>query len=161
MHSGFFRSNICFATRRQDAFFSRKRVETQRNYDAKTIKISWNRFHIRSEIVQGTLWRRSGASWGAQGVPDWILGVKSWFPWTPRWGPLFDFFSMQNSSDFLVVFWMHFGRILHPFWTPKCIQHGVRNGKCVFLVLSVSCRRKLNLGGFGTPKSIKMTPGNR
>ena len=58
-------------------------------------------------------------------------------------------------------FWMHFGRILHPFWRPKCIQNGVRNGKCVFLVLSVSCRRELNLGGFGTPKSIKMMSENR
>ena len=82
-------------------------------------------------------------------------------PWTPRWGPFFDFFSMQNSSDFLLVFWMHFGRIWHPFWRPKCIQNGVRNGKRVFLVLSVSCRRELNLGGFGTPKSIKMTSENR
>ena len=164
MYSGVLQSNICFANCRKDSFFIRNWIGNQRKNDLKMIKISWNRFQIQWKIVQGTFWR----PFAPLGVPkgsqtefwEWKAGSLD-PPWTPRWGPFFDFFSMQHSSDCLLDFWMHFGRILHPFWRPKCIQNGVRNGKCVFLVLSVSCRRELNLGGFGTPKSIKMTSENR
>ena len=37
----------------------------------------------RPTIVQGTLWRRSGAAWGAQGVPEENLGAKNWFVGPP------------------------------------------------------------------------------
>ena len=127
MYSGVLQSNICFANCRKDPFFIWKLVGNQRQNDLKTIKISWNRLQIRSKIVQGTFWRPSGAPWGAQGVPDWILGVKSWFvgpPLDPRWGPFFDFVSMQNSSNFGFDFWMHFWAIGHPFWRPICIPNG-------------------------------------
>ena len=125
-------------------------------------------YEIGSKFSQKSSRGPSGGPLAPLGVPkgsqtefwEWKAGSLD-PPWTPRWGPFFDFFSMQNSSNFLLFFGMHFGSILHPFWRPTCIQNGVRNGKCVFLVLSVSCRRELNLGGFGTPKSRKMTSGNQ
>ena len=58
-------------------------------------------------------------------------------------------------------FWMHFGVIVHPFQSPKCIQKGVRNRKRVLLILSVSSTRQLNSGFVGSPESIKMTSENR
>ena len=82
------------------------------------------------------------------------------------------FHAFWRSSGSRARFWGLSVRGLDPFcdrfWEPngakkypKCIQNVVRNGKCVFLVLSVSCRRELNLGGFGAPKSIKMMSENR
>ena len=160
MYSGVLLSNMCFAHCRADPFFIRKLVGNQRQSDLKTSKILSNRLQIRTKIVQGTYWRPSGAPWGAQGVPDWILGVKSWFvgpPLDPQMGSIFRLIFNVKCIIFLFDFWMYFWTIWHPCWTPKCIQNGVRNGKRVFLILSASCRRELDLGGFGTPKSIKMT----
>ena len=154
MYSGVLQSNICFA-------LGRKSKKKRSKNDQNIMKSAPNSVKNRPGDLLEALWRLLGCprgprlNFGSEKLVRWTP------PWTPRWGPFFDFFSMQNSSDFLLVFWMHFGRILHPFWRPKCIQNGVRNGKRVFLILSVSCRRELNLGGFGTPKSIKMTSENR
>ena len=58
----------------------------------------------RATIVQGTLWRRSGAAWGAQGVPEGILGTKSWFvgpPLDPLRGLIFGvFFDVKTVCFF-------------------------------------------------------------
>ena len=107
------------------------------------------------------LWRPLGCPRG----PRLNFGSEKLVRWTPPGPPdgihFSSFFQCKIHLIFLLVFWMHFGRILYPFWRPKCIQNGVRNGKRVFLILSVSCRRELNLGGFGPPKSVKMTSENR
>ena len=146
-------SNICFTTCGKCPFFIRNWVGNQRKNDLKFIKISWNRLQIRWKIVQGTFWRPFGAPWGAQGVPDWILGVKSWFvgpPLDPQMVSIFRLFFNAKFIRFFVGF-------LDAFWRDFCIHVGGQNasqiragnGKRVFLVLSVSCRRELNLGGFG------------
>ena len=135
-----------FANCRKDPFFIRTWVGNHRKHYWKTIKISWNLFQNRSKIVQGTFWWPSGAPWGAQGVPDWILGVKSWFvgpPLDPQMGSIFRFFSMQNSCDFLLVFWMHFGRIWHPFWRPNASKIGSEMENVCFLFWASRVRESL------------------
>ena len=143
-----------------------------REIKEKTI-LKRSKYHeIGSKFGQKSSRGPSGRPLAPLGVPkgsqtefwEWKAGSLD-PPWTPRWGPFFDFFSMQNSSNFLLDFWMHFRRTLHAFssdfgYMLEAKMH-LKFGKRMFLILSVSCRRELNLGGFGTPKSIKMTSENR
>ena len=112
---------------------------------------------IGSTFGQKSLKRPSGCALAPLGVPK---GSQTEF-WDRQASSLDPPCSMQDSSDFLFDLWMHVALILHALWMSKCIQHWVRNGKRVFLILSVSCRRELNLEGFGTPKSINMMSENR
>ena len=103
--------------------FIRTREEHQRNMMQTTSKISWNRLQIWLEIVQGTFWRRSGASWGAQGVPDRNLGVKNWFvgpPLDPLIGLIFLVLVIAKLIWFCVWF-------LYVFWSDFAFIFGDHN----------------------------------
>ena len=113
IYSGFVQSDVCFANRRKSVFVFKKKGRTSKERDAKRTNIWWNRVQIQPKTVHGTFWRRSGASWGTQGVPDRILGVKSWFvgpPLVPWWGPFFDVFQCKFYQIFLrfLDFCIHF-----------------------------------------------------
>ena len=112
----FCQSNICFVKHQQDVIVYLKMDRHSEKNDAKTLTYHETGSKFSIKIVQGTLWRRSGASWGAQGVLGRILGMKSWFVghrWTSWWGQMFDFLSVQQSSDFCLIF----GCILEWFCT--------------------------------------------
>ena len=75
----------------------------------------------RPTILQGTLWRRSGAAWGAQGVPEENLGAKSWFvgpPLDPLMGFMFGVFVDVETICFCIDFWKQFEVMLVPFSSP-------------------------------------------
>ena len=127
MHSGFVQSYIRFPNRRKDVFYIRKRLDNQRNNDAKTTKITWNRRHIRPQFVQRTFWRRSGASWGAQGVPDRILGMKSWFVGPLSGPPDGVHFSWFVQCRIRLNFRLISGHILEWFCIHFRGQHGSQN----------------------------------
>ena len=75
----------------------------------------------------GDFWRRSGASRGAQGVPDRILGVKSWFVGPPLdWWGFRVFFNAKLVWFvvwFLEAFWSDFATILDSKMHPTVGQN--------------------------------------
>ena len=98
-----------------------------------------------------------GVPLGARVFPRRVQGAKNWFVGPPPGAQMESMFRFVFNAKFISFFYfcMHFGEILHPFLEANIHPNEVRNGKLVFLISSASCRRELNLGGFGTPKSIK------
>ena len=121
MHAGICRSKICCINHRKSAFSIRTLLENPRQMMQirLTNHVGW--VQIRSKIVQGTFWRRSGAPWGAQGAV-WQDSCQTWGAHGATFGIQFPiqncFFWEQKIDDFL-------GHNFHAFGVPFWVRMGL------------------------------------